>query len=114
MSMAVTDGVFEVVVPNFIDDVAENLGHALLGCLITGVVIELGFVSSLLTNANDCHGIISNCLVIEWETSRAYNFFTMVGFVLASLDGNGREGVNPIQLVVGDDHELWKKGFPDG
>jgi hypothetical protein len=26
-------GVFEVIVPNFINDVAEKLGHASLGCL---------------------------------------------------------------------------------
>jgi hypothetical protein len=74
-------GVFEVVVPNFINNVAEKLGHALLGCLVTGIVISSGFVGSLRTNANDCCGIISNCLVVEWETSWVYKFGTMVGFV---------------------------------
>jgi len=107
-------GVFEVVVPNLIDDIAENLGHALLGRLVTGVVIEAGFVGSLCTNANDCCGIVSNCLVVEWEMGRAYKFGTMVGFVLDSLGEDGCEEVNPIQLVIGDDHEQWEKGFLDG
>ncbi len=42
------------------------------------------------------------------------NFCTMVGFVLDSLGEDGCEGVNSIQLVVGDDHVQWEKGFPDG
>ncbi len=96
---------FEVVVPNFIDDVAEKLGHASFGCLKTGVVIELGFVGSLRTIANICRGIVSDRLVIEWETSRAYKHGPMAGFVLDSLCEDGCEGVNSIQLVVRDDHE---------
>jgi hypothetical protein len=71
----------------------EKLGHALFGCLVTGVVIELGFVGSIRTNANDCRGIVSNCFVIEWETSRVYKFGTIVGFVLDSLGEDGCEGV---------------------
>ncbi len=38
----------------------------------------------------------------------------MVGFVLDSLSEDGQEGVNLIQLVVGDDHEKGEKGLPDG
>ncbi len=97
---------FEVVVPNFIGYVAEKLGHALLGHLVTGIVIELGFVGGLRSNANDCRRIVSNPLVVEWETSRAYKSGTMVSFVLDSLGEDGREGVNPIPLVIGDDHEV--------
>jgi hypothetical protein len=92
-------GVIEVVVPKFINNVVEKLGHALLGHLVTGVVIKPGFVGSLRTNANDCPGVVSNHLVVEWETSWAYKFGTMVGFVLDSLGEDGHEGVNPIQLV---------------
>jgi hypothetical protein len=62
---------FEVVVPNDIDDLAEKLGHASLSRHVTGVVIEAGFVGGLRTNANNCRGVINKCLVIEWETSRA-------------------------------------------
>ncbi len=92
-------GVFEVVVPNFINNVTEKFGHASLGHLVNGVVIEAGFVGSLHTNVNNCCGVVSNCLVVEWETSWAYKFGTMVGFVLDSLGEDGHEGVNPVQLV---------------
>jgi hypothetical protein len=106
--------IFEVVVPNLIDNVAEKLGHTLFGCLVTDVVIKMRSVGSLCTNANDCHGIISNCLVVEWERSQAYKFGTMVSFVLVSLGEDDCEGVNSVQLVIGDDHEQWEKGFLDG
>ncbi len=46
--------------------------------------------------------------------SRACKFGTMIGFVLDSLSEDGREGVNPVHFVIGDDHEQWEKGFPDG
>ncbi len=68
-------------------------------------------MGSLHTNGKNCHGVISNCLVVEWETSRAYKYGTMVGFVLDSLGEDGCEGVNPIQLVIGDDHEQSENGF---
>ncbi len=70
-------------------------------------------MGGLRTNANDFRGIVSDHLIVEWETSRVYKFGTMVGFVLDSLSEDGREGVNPVQLVVGDDHEQWEKGFLD-
>jgi hypothetical protein len=79
------DGISEAVVPNFIGYVAEKLGHTSLGCLITGVVIESGFVGGLRTNVNNCPDVISNHLVVEWETSQAYKFGTMIGFVLDTL-----------------------------
>jgi hypothetical protein len=108
-------GVFEVVVPNLINNVAEKFRPASFGRLVTGVVIKSGFVGSLRTNVNDCRGIISDCLVVEWETSRVYEFGTIVGFVLDSLGEDGNEGVNnSVQLVIGDDHEQWEKGFLDG
>ncbi len=59
-------------------DIMEKLGHALPGCLVTGVVIKEGFVGGLRTNANDCHGIISNCLVVERETSYLIALVRMV------------------------------------
>jgi hypothetical protein len=107
-------GIFEVVVPNLINDIAEKLGHTSFGHLVTGVVIELGFAGSLHTNANNCRGIVSNHLVVEWETGWAYKFGTMVGYVLDSLGEDRCEGVNSVQLVIGYDHEQWEKGFPDG
>jgi hypothetical protein len=83
----------------------EKLGHALFDCLVTGVVIKFGFVGGLHTNANDCRGVVINCLVVERETSQGYEFGAMVGFVLDSISEDAREGVNPNQLVVGDDRE---------
>jgi hypothetical protein len=71
-------------------------------------------MGSLRTNVSDCRGIVSDRLVVEWETSRAYEFGTMVSFVLDSLGEDGCEGVNSIQLVIGDDQEQWEKGFLDG
>jgi hypothetical protein len=106
--------VFQVLVPNFLDNVTEKYGHALLGRLITGIVIELGFIGSLCTNVSNHCGIVGNQLVIEWETSQAYKLGTMAGFVLDSLGEDGCEGVNPVQLVVGDDHKKEGKGLPDG
>jgi hypothetical protein len=106
--------IFEVIVPNLINNLVETLGHALFSCFVTGAVIKLGFVGSLHTYAKYCHGIVSNCLVIEWEMSQAYKFGTMVEFVLDSLGEDGCKGVNSIQLAVGDDHEQWEMGFPDG
>ena len=100
-------GVFEVVEPNLFNNVMEKLGHALFHHLVTGIVIKLGLVGSLCTNVNNCCGFVSNRLVGEWETSRVYKFGTMVGFVLDSLGEDGCEGVNPVQLVIGDDHEQW-------
>ncbi len=107
-------GIFEVIVPNLINNIAEKIGHTLFGRLVTGIVIELGFVDSLCTNTNDCRGVVHNPLVVERETSLANNFGTMVSFVLDSLSEDGCEGVNLVQLVVGDDHEQWEKGFLDG
>jgi hypothetical protein len=71
-------------------------------------------VGSLRTNANDCRGVVSNRLVLAREMRWAYKFGTMAGFVLDGLSEDGREGVNPVQLVVRDDHEKWEKGLPDG
>ncbi len=58
-------GVFEVVVPNFIDNVVEKLGYVLLGYLLTGIVIKSEFVGGLHTNMNNCRGIVSNHLIVE-------------------------------------------------
>ncbi len=43
-----------------------------------------------------------------------YKFSSVVSFVLDSLGEDSCEGVNSVQLVVGNNHEQWDKGFPDG
>jgi hypothetical protein len=53
-------GVFQVVVPNFIENITEKFGHALLGRLVTGLVVKAGFMGSLCTNASNGCGIIGN------------------------------------------------------
>jgi hypothetical protein len=60
-------------------------------------------MGSLCTNANNRHIIVSNQLVVEQETGWVFKFGTVVDFVLDSLSEDGHEGVNPVQLVVGDD-----------
>ncbi len=92
----------------------EKLHHAPLSHLITGIVVKSGFMGSLCTNANDRHVIVSNQLVVEREPGQAYKFGTVVGFVLDSLSEDGHEGVNLVQLVVGNDHEKGEEGLPDG
>ena len=71
-------------------------------------------MGSLCPNANDCHGFVGNRLVVEWEMGQVYKFGTVVGFILDGLGEDGYEGVNLIQLVVGDDHEKGGKGLLDG
>jgi hypothetical protein len=85
-------------------------GGWLGGCSSSFAALQL----SLRTNAKDCCGIVSDHFTVEWETSRAYKFGTMVGFVLDSFSEDGCEGLNSSQLVVEDDHEQWEKGFPNG
>ncbi len=92
----------------------EKLYHAPLSHLVTGVVVKSGFMVSLCTNVNDRNVIIGNRLVVEWEPGQAYKFGKVVGFILDSLSDDGHEGVNPVQLVVGDDHEKGGEGLPDG
>ena len=43
-------GVFEIVVPDLINDIVKKFGNATLGCFVTGIVIEAGFVGRLCTN----------------------------------------------------------------
>ena len=43
-------GVFEIVVPDLINDIVKKFGDATLGCFVTGIVIEAGFVGRLCTN----------------------------------------------------------------
>ena len=46
--------------------------------------------------------------------SARYIVFSNLVRVLLLLGEDGCEGVNSIQFVVGDNHEQWEKGFPDG
>ncbi len=53
--------------------------------------------------------------IVEGEADGMYEFVVaMFGFVLGGLYEDGREGVDSIQLIIGNDHEEGKKRFPDG
>ena len=50
--------VLEVVVPDLVDDLPQELGGPAFGRLETGVVVEAGFVGRLRANANDRGGVV--------------------------------------------------------
>jgi hypothetical protein len=108
-------GVFEIVVPDLINDVAEKLGNATLGRFVTGIVIKAGFMGRLCTNPDDRRGVIGDVFIVEREANGTYEcVVAMFGFVLGDFREDSREGVDSIQLVVGNDHEEGKQRFPDG
>ncbi len=70
----------------------EEFGNTMFGCLITGIVVEAGFVGSLGANTDNGHGIIGNIPVIEGEAGRPDKIgVAMVGFVLGGLREDGSE-----------------------
>ena len=44
----------------------EELGSAALGHIVTGVVIEAGFVCSFCVDANDRRGIVGDAGIVKW------------------------------------------------
>ena len=51
---------------------------------------------------------------VERKAGRTYELVVaMFGFVFDGLREDGREGVDAIQLVIGNDHEERKKRFLD-
>jgi len=81
----------------------------MFGRFVTGVVIKAGFVGRLCTHSDDSRGIVGDVFIVEREAGGTYELVVaMFGFVLDSLHEDGREGVDSIQLVVGNDHEEGK------
>ena len=108
-------GVFEIVVPDLVNDIAKEFGKAMFGRFLTGVVIEAGFMGRLCTNPADCCGVVNNVFIVEGEAGGTYKFcVAKFSFVLGGLREDGREGMDSIQLIAGNDHEEGKKCFPDG
>jgi hypothetical protein len=64
----------------------EELGNAMFGCLIAGIVVKAGFVGSLGANTDDGRGIIdTDVLVVEGEVGRPDKLgAAMVGLYLAA------------------------------
>ncbi len=91
-----------------------EFGNAPLGRLVTGVVIEAGLVGQFRSDADDGCGIIGDAAVIERQAGgMAEGGTTMVGGVLCGVHENGREGMNPPQLILGDHHEEGEDCLPD-
>jgi hypothetical protein len=79
-------GVLQVIVPNLVDDVLEEFGHAMFGRLVAGVVIKAGFMGGLGANTDNSRGVIGNVHVIEGEAGRQDKLgVAMVGFILGGL-----------------------------
>jgi len=55
-------GVFEIVVPDLIDDIAEKFRNGTFCRFVTGVVIKAGFVGRLCTNSDDSRGDVGDVL----------------------------------------------------
>ncbi len=79
-------GVFEIVVPDLINNIAKKFCNATFGRFVTGVVIEAGFMGRLCTNPEDCRGIVGDVFIVEGEADGTYEFgIAMVRFVLGGL-----------------------------
>ncbi len=59
--------VFEIVVPDLVDDIAKKFCNATFGRFVTGVVIKAGFMGRLRTNSDDCRGVVSDVFIVEGE-----------------------------------------------
>jgi hypothetical protein len=107
-------GILEVVVPDLVDNFAEELGGTTFGRLKTGIAVERGFVGHLRTNANNRGGVIRNVAVIEREADGASECVAaMVCSVPHTIRDDGSEGVDAPQLIIGDLHEDWEERLPD-
>jgi hypothetical protein len=76
-------GILQIIVPNLVNNLAEELGDATLGCFIAGIVVKGGFVGGLSANTDNSRGVIGNVPVIEGEEGRPDELgAAIVGFVL--------------------------------
>ncbi len=105
--------IIEVVVPDLLHGVAEELGSAALGCLVTGVDVKVGFVGQFCMDGNDGGGIVYNGAIVKWQTIGANKrVASMIGGVPHRIHEYGSEGVDPAKLIVGTLHEDGEKHFP--
>ncbi len=99
-------GILQVIIPNLVNNVAEEFGNTMFGYLVAGVVVEAGFVGGLGANTDDGRGIVGNVPVEEGEVGRPDKFGgAKVGFVLGGLCEDGRKRMDSFQLVIWDVHE---------
>ncbi len=106
--------VVEVVVPNLLHGIAKELGSAMLGHLVTGVVIKVGFVRRFCMDADNSDGIVRDGAIIEKQTYGANECVApMIGSVTYHICEDGCERADPSKLIVGYLHEDGEKHFPD-
>ncbi len=107
-------GDLEVFEPDLVDSFSEEFGGPTLCRLVAGVVVKAGFVGRFLSNANKHGGVVRDVTVIEWQLDGAFErIATMVGSVRHCIQQDGREGVDPPELVVGDLHQDQEEHLPD-
>jgi hypothetical protein len=88
-------GVLQVIIPNLINNVAEEFGNATFGCFVAGVVIKQKFVGGLGTNRDNGRDVVGNVPILKGEAGRPDELGgAMVGFVLGSLHEDGHEGMD--------------------
>ncbi len=91
-------GVLEVVVPDFVNDVLEEFGSPTLGHLVTGKVIEAGFVGQFRTDANNPGGIVSDGANVERQADGMDKGGAMVGGIPCRICEEAHEGMDPPQV----------------
>jgi hypothetical protein len=107
--------IWKKTVLDVINDIAKKFGNATFGRFVAGIVIEAGFMGRLCTNPDDCRGVVGDVFIVEGEADGTYEFgVAMFSFVLGGLREDGRERMEAIQLIIGNDHEEGKKHFLDG
>ena len=79
-------GILEIVVPDLVYNIAKEFGDASFGRLVTGIVIEAGFMGGLCTNANDCRGVVGDVFIVEGEVGGTDEHgIAVFGFVLGGI-----------------------------
>ncbi len=107
-------GILEVFEPDLVDGFLEEFGGPTLRRFVAGVVIQAGYVGRFRSNANDRGGIVRDVTAIERQLDGAFErIAAMVGSVHHCIPQDGREGVDPPELVIGDLYQDWEERLPD-
>ena len=106
--------ILAIIVPYLIGNIMKEFSNTACGHLVTGVVVEVGFMGPLCAHVGDCCGIDGNIFILEGEANGPEELgIAMVGFVFDGVREDGHEGVYSLQQVIWDDHEEGEDGFPD-